>query len=167
MCRRCVPVRLRQPADRQRSRESVDVVVLRKGERQTIPVTLGRLEDGEKMALNDPSGDGEENGEPGQRPTFEAMGLTFTELTDEGREANNIAPDVQGVLIDNVAEGSMAAEKGIKPGSVVSEIGQEAVTSIDEVEERLEALRKDGRKKALLLVASGDGQLSFVVLDLT
>ena len=61
---------------------------------------------------------------------------------------------------------SAAAEKGIVVGSVISEIGQEAVSVPEDVEKRLAALEKEGRKKALLLVASKDGQLSFIVLKL-
>ena len=51
-------------------------------------------------------------------------------------------------------------------GSVITEIGQEAISKPEDVETRLAALEKDGRKKALLLVAAKDGQLSFIVLNL-
>ena len=144
--------------------KAVDVVVLRKGERVTVPVTLGRLEDGEAAAMADPDSATEDGSET---ETVSALGLTFSELTDAAREEIGIEEGVVGVLIVNVEEGSTAEEKGIKAGSVVSEIGQEAVASPAEVQERLDALKKDGRKKALLLVALPDGQLSFVVLDLS
>ncbi len=142
--------------------KAVDVIVLRKGERVTVPVTLGRLEDGESVAMAEGETSSEDDTE-----TVSALGLTFSELSDEAREENGIDAGVDGVLIVEVEEGSTAEEKGIKAGSVVSEIGQEAVSSPAEVEARLAELREDGRKKALLLVALPDGQLSFVVLDLS
>ncbi|MEL6752340.1 MAG: DegQ family serine endoprotease [Pseudomonadota bacterium] len=145
--------------------KAVDVVVLRKGEETTIPVTLGRLEDGEKLAVNNGgSGDSDEKEEAVE--TVEALGLTFAEMSDALREEYSIDGEVAGVVITAVEEGSTAEEKGIKPGAVVSEIGQESVATPKDVEERLAALDKDGRKKALLLIAAPSGELSFVVLNL-
>ncbi|MEL6784606.1 MAG: PDZ domain-containing protein, partial [Pseudomonadota bacterium] len=146
--------------------KSVDVVVLRKGNEETVPVTLGRLEDGEKLiAANRDKGG--ETAEPEEEKPVVAMGMTFEELNDETRAEAGIDASVSGVLIADVDADSQAAEKGIKAGSVISEIGQEAVNSPEDVEKRLAALKKDGRKKALLLVAQKDGQLGFIVLDLT
>ena len=142
--------------------KSVDVVVLRKGKEETVPVTLGRLEDGEKLIA---AQKGDEDGEEEAVKVVTAMGLTFEELTDEARKTHSIAADVTGVLISEVEPGSAAEEKGIKPGSVVSEIGQESVSSPEDVEKRVAALKKEGRKKALLLVTGKDGQLGFIVLD--
>ena len=143
--------------------KSVDVVVLRKGEEETVPVTLGRLEDGEKIAAKENADADAMEDEP---KAVIALGMTFGELTDEARAEFKIAEDVKGALITEVAEGSAAEEKGIKAGSVVSEIGQEAVDTPEDVEKRLAALKKDGRKKAVLLVAAPDGDLGFVVLTL-
>ena len=144
--------------------KSVDVVVLRKGKEETVPVTLGRLEDGEKLIAKgeQPSSETEQEKEK----TVQALGMTFAELTDEARKEFSISADVNGALITSVEEGSTAAEKGVKAGSVVSEIGQESVKSPEDVEKRLAALKREGRKKALLLVASKDGQLGFIVLSL-
>ena len=139
--------------------KTVDVVVLRKGEEQTVSVTLGRLEDGEKLIAAQKSDESQADAK------VAALGMTFIELTDEEREARGIGADIKGVVISEVEPGSAAAEKGIKEGSVLSEVAQEAVTSPEDVLKRLEALKKEGRKKALLLIATKDGELSFVVLD--
>jgi len=144
--------------------KSVEVVVLRKGKEETISVTLGRLEDGEKLIAKSRKGAAGEDGE--EADSVKALGLVFSALSDEARKENGIADDVKGVLISEVEEGSSAAEKGIKVGNVVSEIGQEAVNSPEDVDKRLASLRKEGRKKALLLVAGKDGQLGFIVLPL-
>lgn len=143
--------------------KTVDVIVRRKGKRQTIAVTLGRLEDGEKIIAANKNDDQESGG---QEKVVTALGMTFAPLDDEARESFNISTDVEGVLVVEVDPESAAAEKGIKAGSVISEIGQESVSTPEDVEARLEALNKEGRKKALLLVASPDGQLNFTVLSM-
>lgn len=147
--------------------KAVDVLVLRKGKEETVPVTLGRLEDGEKLIAANrgkPKPIGEP--EPAEPQPVVALGMTFAELNEETRKQFSIAEDVKGALIVAVEPGSSADEKGIKPGSVISEIGQEAVNKPKDVEDRLAALKKEGRKKALLLVAAKDGQLGFIVLGL-
>ena len=70
------------------------------------------------------------------------------------------------MLVVSVDESSLAAEKGIEAGNVIVEIAQEAVKDPADVKKRLASLKKDGRKKALLLVSGKDGQLSFVVLSI-
>ncbi|MGI9354361.1 MAG: Do family serine endopeptidase [Rhizobiaceae bacterium] len=142
--------------------KSVDVVVRRKGKRRTIGVTLGRLEDGEKIIAANKQG----SEKPSEDEPVVALGMTFGELTEGARKQFKIADDVDGVLVAKVEDGSIAAEKGIVAGSVISEIGQESVTSPADVEKRLEALKEEGRTKALMLVAAPDGQLNFTVLSL-
>lgn len=143
--------------------KAVDVVVLRKGKEEIVPVTLGRLEDSEKLASAASSNDATK---PDAKQEFSALGMTFGELNESTRKEHSISADVSGVLVVKVEPGSAAAEKGIVVGSVISEIGQEAISKPEDVGKRLEALEKEGRKKALLLVASKDGQLSFIVLKL-
>ncbi|MEP0941818.1 MAG: Do family serine endopeptidase [Rhizobiaceae bacterium] len=142
--------------------KAVDVVVLRKGKQEIVPVTLGRLEDSEKLA----SAGAKTKSEPEEVQVVAALGMTFDELNDATREKYSITGDISGVVVTEVEPGSAAAEKGIAVGSVISEIGQEAVNKPEDVTQRLAALEKDGRKKALLLVAAKDGQLSFIVLKL-
>ncbi|MEP3015270.1 MAG: PDZ domain-containing protein, partial [Hyphomicrobiales bacterium] len=143
--------------------KAVDVVVLRKGKEETVPVTLGRLEDSEKLASGDNSSPTDK---PEEKAEVSALGMKFGELTDEAREKYSIAADISGVVVTEVEVGSSAEEKGIVVGSVIAEIGQESVNKPEDVTTRLDALEKEGRKKALLLVASKDGQLSFIVLKL-
>jgi len=143
--------------------KAVDVIVIRKGEEQTVKVTLGRLEDGEQQAASDESGD-DGNGVPDEVSTLEVLGMTLAELTDEGRQEFGIAEDVEGVVITNVAQDSAAAEKRIEPGDVIVEIAQETVMTPQEVEERIAALRQDGRRNALLMLAGRTGELRFVTV---
>ena len=148
--------------------KEVDVVVMRKGDRETVGVTLGRLEDGERLALNDDENSlGDEDGgtdAPETPSTVTLLGLTLAELTEEGRERFSLGSDAKGVLIEEVAEGSSAYEKGVRAGNLVVEVAQEEVSSPEDVRKRVRSLRDEGRKNALLLVANAAGDLQFVVL---
>ncbi len=135
------------------------MIVLRKGEQQTLRVKVGRLEDGEKQLASLTKKDSVEP--EVQTPT---LGLTLKELDEAERTSQEIAAEVKGVLVTDVLSGSQAEEKGIKVGEVIVEIGQEAVGTPQEANDRIEALKKEGRKSALVMVSTKTGDIRFVVL---
>ena len=142
--------------------KAVDVVVIRKGEEQTVKVTLGRLEDSDEQA----SAEGTEEGDGAMDApeTVSVLGMTLAELTDEGRQEFAISDEVAGVLITTVDPDSAAAEKRIEPGDVIVEIAQESVETPQDVDDRIAALRQDGRRNALLMLAGPTGELRFVTV---
>ncbi len=148
--------------------EEVDVVIVRKGKEQTIKVTLGRLEDSEDAPETDSDEDtqeeGTDQGEQSDVASMNTLGMVMQELSDEERDAFSISPDVSGVLISEVEDGSPASEKGIEPGEVITEVAQEAVSMPKDVIDRVQTLKSQGRKNALLMLASKTGELRFVTL---
>lgn len=138
--------------------KTVDVVVMRRGKELTKQVTLGRLEDGEKT-LNGENGDGKPQ-------ALEALGLQLSSLNAGLRNQYSIKDDVKGVLITGINQDSSAAEKPIRPGDVIVEVGQEAVSTPADVNKRIDALKKEGRKSILLLLSNGQGEVRFVALPL-
>lgn len=140
--------------------KKVEIELIRKGETKTVSVTLGRLEDGEKQMTEN----GETPGNPEKPAETKVLGMTIGELTDEARKANGIADDIKGVLITDVAADSAAAEKQVQKGEVITEVAQELVTSPKDFSEKIEKLKKEGRKNALLMVASKTGELRFLTL---
>jgi len=144
--------------------KAVDVVVLRKGEEVTVKVTLGRLEEGEKLIASQEAGEGTDESEGASGKPEEVLGLLLGEITKEAREQYKIAEDVEGVLVAAVAPGSVAEEKRIAAGDVIVEVGQEKVATPSDVKNRVDELKKAGRKSALLLIASKNSELSFVPL---
>ena len=94
------------------------------------------------------------------------LGLDLANLTDELRKKYNIKDKVKGVLITGVVPNSLAAEKKLAPGMVIAEVLQQAVATATELQERVEKLKKDGKKAAVLLVMSPDGDPFFVLLPL-
>jgi serine protease Do len=138
------------------------VVVIRKGKEVTKTVTLGRLEDGEKLA----AADAKSNGAPDRTVVKKTLGIELANISDELRRRYSIKDTVKGIVITGVDANSPAAEKRLSPGDVIVEIAQEAVATPDDFQARIDKLKKEGRKSALLLVAGADGELRFVALSL-
>ncbi|MGB7288442.1 MAG: DegQ family serine endoprotease [Salaquimonas sp.] len=141
--------------------KEADVVIFRKGEEETVKVTVGRLEDGEKAM----TASSDEEKKPEEAPeAAPVLGMVFEELTDEMREAEGVSEEVKGAFVMEVEVGSSAADKGIKAGEVIVEVNQEAVSNASDISARVADLKKDGRKNALLMVSSKDGDIRFVVV---
>jgi len=143
--------------------KTVDVVIVRKGQEQTVSVTLGRLEDGEKQAKADAAAGDSPDVEPS---TLKSLGMSLQVLGDADRKTFKLKDGVNGVLIAGVEPNSPAADRGLKPGDVIEEINQQAVTKPADVAKAIEDFKKQGRKSALLLVGNSAGDVRFVALAL-
>lgn len=142
--------------------KEVDIVIVRKGVEQTVKVTLGRLEDGEK--LGDAAAADQTQPDAPAAETATVLGMTIEELDDAGREKFGIGKDVSGVVVTAVAPDSVAAERGVAVGDVITEIAQETVKGPKEVADRIAKLKQQGRKNALLMLSSKNGELRFVTM---
>jgi serine protease Do len=138
------------------------VVVIRKGKEETKTVTLGRLEDGEKVAAAEPKN----GGVPDQNVVKKTLGIELANMSGDLRKRYNIKDTVNGVVITAIDASSPAADKRLSPGDVIIEIAQEAITNTDDFQAKVDKLKKDGRRSALLLIAGADGELRFVALSL-
>ncbi|WJR76935.1 Do family serine endopeptidase [Bradyrhizobium sp. NP1] len=142
--------------------KEVEVVVIRKGQEETHRVTLGRLEDPDKAQ----PASAKAKDEPADKPvTQKALGLDLAPLSKDLRTRYKIKDSVKGVLITGVDGTSDAAEKRLSAGDVIVEVAQEAVASAADIKKRIDQLKKDGKKSALLLVSNADGELRFVALS--
>jgi serine protease Do len=142
--------------------KQTSVVVIRKGKEETKNVTLGRLEDGEKQA----TADAKNAGPPEKTVVKKTLGIELANMSDDLRRRYKIKDGVKGVVITGVDANSPAADKRLSPGDVIVEIAQEAVANTDDLQAKIDKLKNDGRKSALLLVAGADGELRFVALSL-
>ena len=141
--------------------KEVEAVIIRKGVEQTLKVTLGRLDDGDKAVQA-----AAKTQEPAEKPaTQKALGLDLASLSKDLRSRYKIKDSVKGVIITNVDTPSDAAEKRLSAGEVIVEVAQEAVSSAADVKKRVDQLKKDGKKSILLLVSNADGELRFVALS--
>jgi serine protease Do len=97
---------------------------------------------------------------PGKAKSESAFGLTVQTLTKELAQRLNLN-DTTGVVVTEVAEGSIAQEKGMQHGDVITEVGREPVRSAEEFKKVIAAVSsKDG----VLLYVRRNGTSTFVVL---
>ncbi len=139
--------------------KTVDVVVLRDGKEVTLQITLGRREEAEGAV-------------PASQPVPEAapvekeiLGLTVTPLTDEMRGELGVSESTDGLVVSAVDEMSKAYEKGLRAGDVLTEAGQQKLTTVTDLEDRIEEAKEAGRKSLLLLVRRA-GEPRFVALNI-
>lgn len=143
--------------------KAVDVLIWRRGQEETVKVTLGELpEDEELAALSQEEADSGV-GDGGTSSPIDALGVTVAALTDDMRERFELPGETKGVVITEVSEGSTAGEENLRPGDVIVEVGQEEVNSPPEVTAKVNEA-KDEDKKSVLLLIDRKGDLRFVAL---
>jgi serine protease Do len=145
--------------------KEVDVIVIRDAKEQTRKVTIGRLDENEAKAKKDKP-ELAEKAPPREEKTH-ILGMDVAVLNDALREKFKIKDSVKtGVAIVKVDSDTPAAEQRLAPGDVILEINRQAVNAPAEILAQTKALKADGRKTALLLVATTQGQSRFVALAL-
>ena len=130
----------------------VELEVLRNGKMRRLEVKIGRSES-EAMAGME------------QVPAGPAkLGVQLSELNAEtGQRFGVVGTD--GVLVTNVQRGSPAAKAGIRPGQVITMVGQKEVGSPQELFKEVEKASEEGRPSVLLMVEQG-GAKRFVAVEL-
>jgi serine protease Do len=145
--------------------KEVDVVVIRKGKEETHQVKVGRLADDEKVASNDTKQDVP----PEQKSTVQkTLGLELSSISDDLRKKFKIKDSVKGVVITGVdpSVDRSQADKRLSPGDVIVEVQYEAVGNPSALQARIDQLKSQGKKIAVLLVSNGVGETRFVALNL-
>ncbi len=140
--------------------KSVDVELLRKGQKKSVKVIVGRLTEDDKPAEDSKSTDKP----PAEKTSL--IGLKLAPLTDELRQKHGLDKKVKGVLVTEIDPQSPAALKGVKAGDVIVEAAQDQVSSIDDVVKSIDKVRKSGRKTVLLRVEDGKGDMRFVAVPI-
>ena len=142
----------------------VDVVVIRKGKQETHKVTVGRLQDNEKVA----EASVKQEAPPDKSVVQKTLGLELSELSDDQRRKFKIKSAVNGVLVTGVdASVAMAdPDKRLAPGDVIVEVQYQTVASPADMQKRVDQLKGQGKKIAVLLVSNGNGDTRFVALNL-
>jgi serine protease Do len=138
--------------------KSVDVVVLRNGKQQTLRITLGRLEDSEKAQQASVKAPAPET----RGVTKRLLGLELSQMTDEMRKRFKLRDNVKGLVIVSIEQNSPLADQRVMPGDVITEVTGQAIASAADLQKRMDALKKDGKKSALLLLLNPAGEQRFV-----
>ena len=145
--------------------KEVDVVVVRKGKEQTLKVTIGRLKEEKKVAEVETKKDAV----PPQKSVVQkTLGLELSSLTEDVRKKFRIRDDVKGVVVTGVDPGAASdqPDKHLAAGDVIVEVQYQGVGTPADLQKRIDDLKSQGKKVAVLLVANADGETRFVALPL-
>jgi serine protease Do len=139
----------------------VEVVIVRKGKEEKKTVKLGRLEDEKpvKASVTPPPSDD-------KSVVQKSLGLQLSNMSDDLRKKYKIKDAVKGVVITGVDAQSVASDKRLTAGSTIVAIEQEQMAAAADVQKKVDALKKAGKKTALLLVATAEGDMLFVALPI-
>ncbi len=132
------------------------LVVFRDGQQRNLTVKLGTFPSSDKLASLEQQ---ENGGGADEHEQMKEMGLTLApaaEVDGAGEE---------GVAVTNVDQSSEAAEKGLKAGDVILEVGGKPVTSPAAVSAGVRDAKSKGRKAVLMQIRS-DRQTRFIALSL-
>jgi serine protease Do len=120
--------------------KEVRMTVMRDGKSVPLTARIARLEDRSEAAV------ASEKAEPGARGKF---GVTVEPVTAEvARELG--LQKAEGVVVRQVRPGSPAADAGIRPGDVITEVNRQAVKTVDDLRQALE--KQQPGAPALILV---------------
>jgi serine protease Do len=133
--------------------ESVEVEVLREGERRTLRLDVGRMPGSEQVAAATAPAS----------PVEARLGITLSALDDATRGRLGLDPRAEGVVITEVAGGSPAARKGLRPGDVILRVGAAAVSRPEQVADAVGNAAREERSSVVMLV-SRDGNERFVAV---
>jgi serine protease Do len=131
--------------------DRIPVEVLRDGNTKNLEVKVKELPGTEEMASNN-------SGDSSSADTLQGVGVG--DVDAQARQQLNIPDSVKGAMVTEVAPNSAAAEAGLKPGDVITEINRHSVSNSNDAV-RLTEHAKD--KTTLLHVWSKDGSHYLVV----
>jgi serine protease Do len=120
---------------------AVDVVYLRGGSEKTARVKLGALPS-EKELRADAGVD--------QSTDLAGLGIEVT-------PAREMRAGSEGLFVTGVDPDGSAAQKGLRRGDIIVEVGGAPVNSRADLAAALDGAKKDGRRSVLLRVRSADG----------
>jgi serine protease Do len=139
--------------------KQVPVTVWRGGKELTLDATLAEKPgDVEKASVEQPDA-------PSAPKPMASLGMTLAPMDGTLREKYHLSQDQKGVVITDVDQGGVAADKGLKAGDVIVEVQQAEVSTPQDVESRIDAVRKEDRHSVLMLVQRPEG-LNWVPLPL-
>ncbi len=138
--------------------KTVNAIIVREGSEQTLSITLGQRPDPDALAQR-------QEIVPKKEEPKTILGMSLIEITDVQRQEMDLPSESSGLLVMEVGEESVAFDKGIRPGDIISDAGQKAVSTLGDFLTRIDEAKKAGRESVLLLVRR-DGQPRFVVLPI-
>jgi serine protease Do len=152
-------------------RDATDLQVAVSEMAPNTPITLGILRDGKPMTLHatvgqyHPNGQQAENNGNGQAQ-HARLGISVQDLNPDLRQQLGIPNDVNGVVVQDVQEGSPAEVSGLSRGDVIEQVDRKPITSAQNFLDQVRNIPAD--QGVLLLVWSkqagnGGGTIYMVI----
>ena len=129
-------------------------------------MTVGRLDDNDQGRRR-PSAN-KEIRRSKSRSCRRRWGSNLSSLSDDLRKKFKIRDDIKGVLVTGVDPSVATADpdKRLAPGDVIVEVQYQSVGTPADMQKRIDQMKSQGKKMAVLLVSNGDGETRFVALSL-
>lgn len=137
---------------------TVDVELLRKGQKKSLKVMVARLVEDDDLTIAKKAAEA--------APEKALIGLKLSELTDELRQKFGIDARIKGVVITDIDPQSPAAVKNLKVGDVIVEAAQDQIDSVDDIAKSVDKVKKSGRKQVLLRIEGSKGDTRFVAVPI-
>jgi serine protease Do len=142
--------------------QPVDVAIWRDGASQKLSVTVEEQPRAYGLAAGLANEPGDQDGEVSSLDKF---GVTIAELTPERAKQLGFGEKTGGVVVAGVEPGSVAAEAGLSPGTLILKVGQQTVASVEQARKALEASSPDNG--VLLQVRTLESGTTYVLLKTT
>ena len=132
--------------------------IVRSGRERNIDVVIGKMPGEDNVAAASP--------DKSSKPKF---GMTLAAIDDRTRARFGIDKDVNGVVVVAVEPGSIAAEKGLRPGDVVRRVSGQEITGPGDVSRLLAKAAEqasENARKAVLVLINRQGNDRYIALPL-
>ena len=137
--------------------KSVKLTVWRDGKEQEVELKVAALNPSRPAP---PPPDPEK---PKPPPSIDALGLKLAKPTPALRKQFSLPDATKGAVITDVPQNSPGAAQGLRPGDLVVAVGHELVGTLEDLQQKVAAARKTGRKNIILRVER-EGNARFIAL---
>jgi serine protease Do len=128
-----------------------ELTIIRDGKKISKTVEIGELQD-------------EEGAGPAEETGSDDLGMELADMTEALARRYDIE-ETAGVLVTYVEPNSPAAEAGVRPGDIITQVNRKDIADVEEYNKIVSAVRKEKKNKLLLLITRGKTS-QFVVIDL-
>nr|WP_321986912.1 DegQ family serine endoprotease [uncultured Lichenicoccus sp.] len=133
--------------------------IWRDGHRQPLSIPIGEFPEQVVQAAAKPT----PKPQAATSMTLPSLGMKVAPITPTLRQKYQLSDGQKGVVITDVSQDGVAADRGLRPGDVVVEVQQTDVATPAALQEQIDKARRAKRSSVLMLVQDGDA-IRFVPL---